>query len=178
MGALAKNFLFKLNRPEGPCNEASDFARRKEHSMAHVKNVKLKVGHAPSGDQFADITYDVDFDRNEVVLDMRFQEVISLIERDEALDVLIPSYGDEFLPGISILVVIRGARDDVVGNIATPPQGVLQPNGLTSVRRAVRVEWRFPNNEDGPEEYRALVIVTPQMWQASGWSDEASANLA
>jgi hypothetical protein len=150
--------------------------------MARLRNVRLNVGPASSGNQFVHITYDVDFEEIEIRLNMWFSETIAFLDRDGKLDNLLEAYGNEDTPGLALINNPQGNRDDAIALIITTPEAgtthVFRPDGRTSLTRDRRLEFRFPDNESGPEEYRALVIVTPQVWGASAWSNEVSINLA
>jgi hypothetical protein len=137
--------------------------------MAKVRNVNLVVGHGPEG-EFAEVSYDVEFNRTELALNMGFYELIALMERDEGLDTYFPGFP------ASVLQYPSGNLDDNIGTVFKGPD-VMHPDGESVVHRRHRRDWRFPNNESGPEEYRALVIVRPELWEGAAWSNEVSVNL-
>jgi hypothetical protein len=142
--------------------------------MAVVTNVALAVGK--EGDQeFAEVSYDIQFTETEIRLNIPFREWVQLFERDGPLDHFVVSSEDS--PNMVQKVV--GNPDDDIGIIADPiyPASV-RPDGRATVNRTVRRAWDFPRNESGPEEYRALVQVFPEIWSATAWSNEVSINLA
>jgi hypothetical protein len=146
--------------------------------MAALRNVTLNVGHVSgSSDEFAEVSYDVEFGASEIEHNFLYDEWVGLLERDGELDFFFVEVGTGTLTRIN-----RGLLDDFIGEVFsgevfTGPS-VLRPDGRTTVHRTHRRQWPFPHNERGPEEYRALVIVTPQIWEASAWSNEVSIDLA
>jgi hypothetical protein len=139
--------------------------------VAHVRDVRLDVGRAPSGLEFAEVSYTVDFTAAEVDLNLPFTEYIVLWERDEELD----SYVQPADP-IGITRVGVGRGDDLIGVIYKGDSSI-RPNGRRSISRNHRREWRFPENESGREEYRALVQVIPDIRLGGAWSNEVSIDL-
>jgi hypothetical protein len=69
----------------------------------------------------------------------------------------------------------NGNLDDYIGPIF---KGTIQPGGQATIHRTHRREWNFPSNESGAEEYRALVLIVPEIRRASAWSNEVKINLA
>jgi hypothetical protein len=139
--------------------------------MATLSNVTLMVGRAPAGAEFAEVSYDVEFGKSELEHDIAFDELVLLFEQDEGPDL----FQQQFV-GTEFHVLTDGDRDDAVGTVFEE-RGSLIPRGRRTVHRVHRREWEFPRNESGPEEYRALVIVRPQVWRGTAWSNEVSANL-
>ena len=142
--------------------------------MARVSDVRLNVGRAASGLEFAEVSYDVEFSPTEQELNVRFDEVALLFERDNALDTYVESFGAGGFD-FELTLFRQGKLDDYIGEIF---KGSVQPNGDALVHREHRREWSFPNNESGREEYRAFVLVIPEIRRASAWSNEMSIDLA
>ena len=138
--------------------------------MALVENIKLSLGKVHSELEFAEVSYDILFSEDEQTLNLRFTEGILLFERDSQLDM----YYRNLVHNIGIAGYPIGTRDDFIGQVYG---GFIRPNGNTSLHREHRREWRFPNNEDGVEEYLALVMVIPEITRGSGWSNEVHINL-
>lgn len=138
--------------------------------MAEVKNIQLTVGRAPSGRDFAEVSYDIEFTQTERDLNVHFFEFVLLFERDDDLD----RYFEAVNNPDQIELLRRGNTDDFIGQVGS---GLIVPGDNTTLHRNVRREWRFPNNESGNEEYRALVQVVPQIRRGAGWSNEVKANL-
>jgi hypothetical protein len=140
--------------------------------MARVSNVELSVGRAASGLEFAEVSYDIEFSTTEQDLNLRFAEVAMLFERDSALDTFVEQMG---VIDFGLAWLPKGNLDDFVGEIFN---GSVRPDGEAVVHREHRREWSFPDNEDGREEYRAFILVIPEIRRASAWSNEVSINLA
>ena len=139
--------------------------------MAEVRNIKLSVGRGASGMEFAEVSYDVDFAPDETKLDLRFSEWAILFERDDELDAFHRRAG----ANVGLRWFPRGNPDDFIGYIF---KGLIQPNGNSTIHRSHKRDWNFPNNENGNEEYRALVQIIPEITTGGGWSNEVSVNLA
>jgi hypothetical protein len=139
--------------------------------MASVFNVSLGVGRASSGEEFAEVSYDIQFSGAEVSLNLEFDEIIHLFERDEAIDQYYQPWG----MNLGVQWAARGNLDDSIGTVH---QGTIQPNGQALLHRTHRREWSFPRNEKGAEEYRALVLVVPEIYRGSAWSNEVKIDLA
>jgi hypothetical protein len=138
--------------------------------MAEVRNVRLTAGRVPSGNEFATVEYDIFFTDAERELGLRFDEWVSLYERDDDLDRYY-AMGDA---NIGTRREAVGNQDDHIGQIHFGPVTAT----ASVVHRAHTREWNFPNNEGGAEEYRALVQVYPEIRTGSAWSNEQSINLA
>jgi hypothetical protein len=144
--------------------------------MAILRNITLTVGRLPSGDEFAEVFYDVDFGDVEISHDFWYGEQIYLMERDEGADIISRHVGAR-ADGSNLLADPKGDPDGMIGPVFNR-RSSFRPAGRRTVRRSHRREWAFPRNESGPEEYRALVVVTPEIWQDSAWSDKVTMNLA
>jgi hypothetical protein len=139
--------------------------------MARVRNVALSIGRVNSSTEFAEVSYDIEFSGAEVTLDLEFKEFVSLFERDDDLDEFYQEWGSN----LGIQWRARGNLDDYIGVVR---DGSIRPDGVAVHHRTHRREWAFPSNESGNEEYRALVLVAPEIYRGSGWSNEVSINLA
>jgi hypothetical protein len=139
--------------------------------MARVRNVQLTAGRGSDGREFAEVTYDIAFSDAEVSLNLQFDEMVLLAERDEKLDGFFQDWGSN----LDVQQIAVDNPDDFIGTIH---EGTIKPEGRRTVRRTHRREWPFPRNEDGNEEYRALVMVVPEIYRGSAWSNEVSINLA
>jgi hypothetical protein len=113
----------------------------------------------------------VDFSDDEIEHNVPFDELVLLFDRDGGLDFFKHQFGSEQLS-----VAAKDNRDDAIGEIFNG-SGMLRPDGNMTVNRVHRREWPFPRNEDGREQYRALVLVRPLLRQVTRWSNEVSANL-
>lgn len=138
--------------------------------MATVLNVKLNVGKSSTGREFAEVSYDIRFSTFEVAHNLNFDEHVRLWDRDDGLDRYYRGVGSPFIARQQS----EGNSDDLIGLIHA---GTIRPNGSTIIHRKFRAEWDFGGNESGPEEYRALVDVVPEVGAASAWSQEAVLNL-
>ncbi len=137
--------------------------------MAKVSNVQLSVGQE-SEVEFAEVTYDIEFSTTEVDLDVRFTEWVYLLERDADLD----SYVDTVERNLGFAKFPIGNSDDLIGEVF---RGTVRPDGHDVLHRTHRNDWNFPANEAGAEEYRALVLVVPEIRRGAAWSNEVSRNL-
>jgi hypothetical protein len=148
--------------------------------MATVKNVHLKVGRGDDGREFAEVSYDVHFSPTEVELNIPFHERVMLYEIDDSLDDYVDAFGadDMAVPPRrpAPALITAGDRDDVTGEVFIGEDSV-RPDGKTFVSRVHLKRWRFPSNESGDEEYKALVMVTPSICRSTSWSDTVSINL-
>jgi hypothetical protein len=163
--------------------------------MARLTNVILDVGRtaAGSGRFFADVSYDVEFSPAEVRLNVAFNDAAVLFDRDAEVDLVLLESMIAFGTVESTQRIVRGApgerataqdRDEIIGAIfPIPPEPLFvdarrfTPDGATTRHINHRREWQFPRGEEGPEEYRALVIVVPEIRYAMGWSNERVINL-
>lgn len=72
--------------------------------------------------------------------------------------------------------ITRGDHDDYIGELFNKEESV-RPDNQTVVARKLSRSWKFPSNESGNEEYKALVVVTPSICRSSAWSNTVSINL-
>lgn len=139
--------------------------------MAQIIKPKLAVGRTAAGVEFAEVSYQIQFSADEVRLGLRFTEDVRLWERDDSLD--------SFYRGVGSSRIGRqeshGNTDDDIGLVYS---GTVNPSGSSVHSRLWRKEWNFANNESGPEEYRALIQVVPEVNSGTAWSNEVSLNLA
>jgi len=141
--------------------------------MATVRNIRLKIGRVAGGREFADVSYDIVFSEAERRLNLLCREVVSLYERDDALDRYIVRADTD--PANRPALVANQDTDDFIGTVR---DGSVRPNHAGVLHRRFRREWDFPNNEWGNEEYRSLVTVAPEIRTGAGWSNEVSINVA
>jgi hypothetical protein len=124
--------------------------------MAQVRNIKVTLGRNPSGLQFAEVAYDVQFEANEIALNSRFIEAIYLAEPGEEFET------DDLLADAGVMQLLRGTADDFLSQIFVDPDGNLRPDGASTLHRVHRKEWdEAESSGGGParEEYQALVFV-------------------
>jgi hypothetical protein len=148
--------------------------------MATVKDVILFVGRGLDGKDIAQVSYKILFSPIEVRLNIPFHERVLVYEQDDALDAYVESFGYDNNavppPRPAPEQIVRGDRDDWIGELFNQENSV-EPNGQPVVDRVHAKQWRFPSNESGNEEYKALVVVTPSICRSSAWSNTVSINL-
>lgn len=141
--------------------------------MAQVLNVVLQVGRGSGDREFATIEYDIEFREAEIAQNLWFDEFVALLDIDDERDRYLNLLGAEYLHAHFAV----GNIDDDIGVIHFAKNSV-RPDGQALVHRSFKRDWDFPDNESGDEEYRALIVVTPEVHAASAWSNEVHINLA
>jgi hypothetical protein len=124
--------------------------------MAQVRNIKVTLGRNPSGLQFAEVAYDVQFEASEIALNSGFIEAIYLAERGEEFET-----GD-LLADAGFRQLLRGTADDFLNRIFVDPDGNLRPDGASTLHRVHRKEWDEAESAGAAparEDYQALVFV-------------------
>jgi hypothetical protein len=148
--------------------------------MATVRDVVLVVGRGLDGKDVAQVSYDIHFSPTEVELDIPFHEQVQLYEQDDALDRYVELFGYDINgippPRPAIDRLSCGDQDDWIGWLFIGENSV-RPSGQAVVHREHSDMWRFPSNESGNEEYKALVVVTPSICRSSAFSNTVSINL-
>jgi hypothetical protein len=158
--------------------------------MATVENVQLTIGPGIGERQRAHVSYDIEFTETEAKLNIPFDEVVVLYERDDGPDSYVEVLGEDMLIASEPAKYAYGSAkflhlsapadgkdtesDDYIGIVG---RGVVFPQGRKTVRREYLADWFFPPNESGPEEYRALVWILPHIRRGSAWSNEVVVNL-
>ena len=137
--------------------------------MANITSLRLRVGRAAGGREFAEITGRVSWTRREVSDNKLYILRTFLLERDDGRDFF------DTLPDGNIHWLSIGNLDDFIGHIGA--QGI-RPNGLSSRAFRHRREWDFPNNEAGNEEYFSVATIVPEDHADVAFSNEVSINLA
>jgi hypothetical protein len=123
--------------------------------MAQVCNIKVTLGRDPSGQQFAEVAYDIHFEATEIARNSRFIEAIYLAEPGEEFET-----GD--LRDAGVRQLLRGAADDFLSQIFVDPDGNLRPDGASTIHRVHRKQWsetESPSIAPAGDEYQALVLV-------------------
>jgi hypothetical protein len=148
--------------------------------MATVKDVQLFVGRGLDGKDIAEVSYNILFSPIEVRLDIPFHERVMIYEQDDELDRYVELFGLDINgippPRPALEQLDRGDHDDWIGLLFNQEDSV-RPDGQAVVNRMHSKSWRFPSNESGNEEYKALVVVTPSICRSSAWSNTVSINL-
>ena len=148
--------------------------------MATVRDVELIVGRGTDGKDVAQVSYNILFSPTEVELNIPFHERVLVYEADDALDRYVDLFGydNNAVPPPRPVPeqIVSGDRDDYIGELFNQENSV-RPDGQAVVNRVHSKMWRFPSNESGNEEYKALVMVTPSICRSTAWSNTVSINL-
>lgn len=148
--------------------------------MATVRDVQLVVGRGVDGKDVAQVSYKILFSPTEVKLNIPFHERVLVYEADDPLDEYVDKFGydnNSVPPPRPVPAQItRGDKDDYSGELFNQQDSV-EPGGQAVVERMHSRQWRFPSNESGNEEYKALVMVTPSICRSTGWNNTVSINL-
>jgi hypothetical protein len=137
--------------------------------MAQITSLRLRVGRAASGREFAEVIGRVSWTSREVTDNKVYTIRTFLVERDDNRDFF------DMLPDGNIHWLSIGNLDDFIGTIGAQ---AIRPNGQTSRAFTHRRDWDFPNNEWGNEEYVCVATVVPEDHADVRFSNEVSVNLA
>lgn len=140
--------------------------------MAKISNVDLRMGRINSSTEFSEVSFSVDFSTAEVSQNLAFGLFTALYERDDQLD----SYHVQ-QNGAFNMSLHRRASGDLDDFVTWVDSRVVRPNGQNTRIFTVRKEFNVGNQEDGNEEYRALVTIVPEITSGRAWSNEVSINL-
>ena len=143
--------------------------------MAQVNNVRLKMGRASSGLEFAEVNCSVNFSNQEVRQNLAFGLHIFIYEKDDKLDI----YHLEANGMLNVGVRLHSDNqfDDEDEFVRRFSREIIRPNGNTMLPIGRREEFDVGNQEDNNEEYLALVWVVPEIVEGKAWSNEVSINL-
>jgi hypothetical protein len=139
--------------------------------MAHVKNVVFRMGRSSGSLEYAEVAFDVDFTPHELAQKLRYGLHVRLFEIDSGLD----NY--TWTPnGISQVFAdwSGGDTDDAIKYLVNE---VVQPNGQATQHFVYHKDFNIGFNEIGEEEYRAAVMIIPEIVQGFMWSNEVDINL-
>ncbi|CAN5706336.1 hypothetical protein BH20ACI4_BH20ACI4_11030 [soil metagenome] len=140
--------------------------------MANVSNVRLAMGRVSNRIEFAEVNFSINFSSQEIKENLVFGLYIPLFERDDELDTYHFEVNGAF--GGSVNWRSLGDLDDFITWISFES---IRPNGNSTIILTRRKEFDVGNQEDGNEEYRALVWVIPEIVEGKAWSNEVSINL-
>lgn len=140
--------------------------------MASISNARLRMGRVSSTQEFAEVTFSVNFSGAEVSQNLAFGLYTALYERDDSLD----TYHADQNGAFSFRIVTRanGNADDFVQWIDSR---AVRPDGQNTRFFTVRREFNVGNQEAGNEEYRAFINIIPEITTGQTWTNEVSVNL-
>jgi hypothetical protein len=148
--------------------------------MAHVKNVRLRMGRRDSRIEFAEVAFDVDFSARELAERLTFGLHIHLFEVDGDRDIYVwtpngPNSIDYQVHRSELKVIPD--PDDRDDDITTIVQTTIVPNGQATQHFVQRKDFDLGNQEDGNEQYEAYVLVVPEVVQGYARSNRVDINL-
>ena len=137
-----------------------------EYSMCLITKARLvNVGRADDpGKEEAEVEIDITFSDEE--LNLGFDVSVSLYERDDR-DYYVPA-------GKSIIRIKKDNPDELVGHVG---YAYIPPNHPKKWSKTFKRVWDFGDQEDGDEEYQALVHVVPRICRDMRWTNQINANL-
>ena len=143
--------------------------------MATVSNARLRMGRVNATMEFAEVTFSIIFSAAEVAQNLSFGVHTMLFERDEKLDLYVPTPNGAFdASNTRLSILAREEEDDLISWIDSR---TIRPNGQNTRLISVRKELNVGNQEEGNEEYRAFVNVVPEITSGQAWTNEVSINL-
>ena len=145
--------------------------------MAQVNNVELKMGRASTSTtlEFAEVNFSINFSDQEVRQNLAFGLHVFLYEKDDNLDIYHLEPNGMFNVGTRLHPDRElDDKDDFVRRIT---REIIRPNGDNLVDLSRSQQFDVGNQEDGNEEYMALVWVIPEIVEGKAWSNEFSINL-
>lgn len=140
--------------------------------MARINNARLRMGRVSGSQEYAEVTFQVNFTTAEVEQNLLFGLHTMLYERDDSIDVYIPRPNGAF--SLSVDKISKGNADDYVRYLDSRS---IRPNGRSTQFFRIRREFNVGNQEGGNEEYRALVNIIPEIAPGRAWTNELSINL-